>query len=202
MSLTEAFLKRSRALWVKRERDYEAKAKHAHEMHTRREQQLAARATASEPVHATRNSPNQSSRNGIKPRVIVLHSTEGSYESSINWLCNPASQASAHVINSKAGKSTRLVPDAQKAWHVAAANPFTLGLEQEGYASQQVWPEAQLDSAAAWVAYWARKFDIPIVKSTTNGVCRHSDLGAAGGGHQDPGSAYPFDKVLAKARAL
>lgn len=44
MAITEAFLKRSRDLWVKREKDYKAKAAHAHERHKYRAQQLAARA--------------------------------------------------------------------------------------------------------------------------------------------------------------
>jgi murein DD-endopeptidase MepM/ murein hydrolase activator NlpD len=42
MALTEAVLKRSRAAWVKRERNYKQKAQHAHEMHQLREKQLAA----------------------------------------------------------------------------------------------------------------------------------------------------------------
>jgi hypothetical protein len=33
-----------------------------------------------------------------------------------------------------------------------------------------------------------------------HGVCQHVDLGAAGGGHHDCGSAYPFEAVLAMAR--
>jgi N-acetyl-anhydromuramyl-L-alanine amidase AmpD len=162
----------------------------------RREMQLAG-----EPPHDTRISPNQSSRNGVKPRVIVLHSTEGNYEGSIAWLCNRASQASAHVVVASDGRATRLVEDNRKAWHVAADNAYTLGIEQEGYAGQQAWPEVQIEATARWIAYWARKYDIPITSSVSCGVCRHSDLGAAGGGHHDPGRAYPFDRVLALARA-
>jgi murein DD-endopeptidase MepM/ murein hydrolase activator NlpD len=41
MGLTATFLKRSRDLWVKRERDYKAKAAHAHQMHQQRDKQLA-----------------------------------------------------------------------------------------------------------------------------------------------------------------
>lgn len=173
----------------------------ATEMVARREQQLAKLKSGSEPKHATRLTPNRSARNGVKPRVIVLHSTEGAYDGAVSWLCNSASQASAHVVVSKTGESTRLVPDAEKAWHVASDNPFTLGIEQEGFAAQASWPDAQLETTAAWIAYWARKYDIPIVHSVTHGVCQHSDLGAAGGGHHDCGPAYPFDRVLLMARA-
>ena len=153
-----------------------------------------------EPKHSTRRSPNQSSRGGVKPRVIVLHSTEGGYQGSIAWLCNPAAQASAHIVIGKDGSTTRLVEDAAKAWHVANDNPFTLGIEQEGKASQSSWPAAQLRETAKWIAWWSKKYGIPITHSTSKGVCRHSDLGAAGGGHHDPGKAYPLAKVLSMAR--
>ena len=46
MALTETFLRRSRARWVKKERDYRKKAEHAHGMHKRRERELAAIAAA------------------------------------------------------------------------------------------------------------------------------------------------------------
>lgn len=148
----------------------------------------------------THNSPNQSSRHGSSIRVIVLHATEGAFDGAVSWLCNPQAQASAHLVISKTGRVARLVPDAAKAWHVAADNPFTLGIEQEGFSSQARWPEAQLQAVASWVAYWARTYDIPLVHSTEHGVCRHMDLGATGGGHGDPGDNYPFDHILDLAR--
>lgn len=159
-------------------------------------------ATISEPAHSTRTTSNKSSRNGTRIKVIVLHATEGSYDGAVSWLCSPQSNASAHLVISKTGNTTRLVADADKAWHVAADNPFTLGIEQEGYTSQTSWPDAQLREVAQWVAFWAHKYDIPITHSTTAGVCRHSDLGQHGGGHGDPGAGYPLDRVLAMARAL
>jgi hypothetical protein len=41
MAMSEQALKKSRALWVSREKDYKSKAAHAHEMHQLREKQLA-----------------------------------------------------------------------------------------------------------------------------------------------------------------
>jgi murein DD-endopeptidase MepM/ murein hydrolase activator NlpD len=46
LAITETFLRRSRALWVKREKEYKRKAEHAHQMHKRRERQLAELAQA------------------------------------------------------------------------------------------------------------------------------------------------------------
>jgi N-acetyl-anhydromuramyl-L-alanine amidase AmpD len=166
-----------------------------------RRQQLAGM-TVKQPPAVVRNSPNQSSRNGSPIRRIVLHSTEGNYGGAVMWLTNPKSQASAHIVISATGQTTRLVPDDRKAWHVASDNPDSLGIEQEGFASQDAWPEAQLQATARWIAWWSKKYGIPITHSATRGVCLHSDLGQAGGGHHDPGAAYPLERVLNMARSL
>ena len=81
-------------------------------------------------------------------------------------------------------------------------NSKALGIEQIGYATQTSWPDAQLRTVAQYVAYWSQKYDIPLVQSTTRGVCQHKDLGAAGGGHTDCGPSYPFDRVLKMAREM
>jgi len=161
---------------------------------------LARHANAAPIVDETHDSPNQSSRRGVTPSIIVLHATEGGFDGAVSWLCNPQAQASAHLVISKAGRIARLVPDAAKAWHVASFNSQALGIEQEGFTAQTAWPEAQLQAVASWVAYWARTYNIPLTHSTTHGVCRHMDLGQAGGGHGDPGDNYPFEHVLELAR--
>jgi N-acetyl-anhydromuramyl-L-alanine amidase AmpD len=167
----------------------------------RRKDQLA-ELVIRQPPATVRESPNQSSRNGSPIRRIVLHSTEGNYDGAVSWLCNPQARASAHIVVGARGQTTRLVPDARKAWHVAADNPDTLGIEQEGYASQTAWPDAQLETVAQWLAWWGRKYGIPLEHSTIHGVCRHSDLGAGGGGHHDPGAGYPLARVLEMARRM
>lgn len=150
---------------------------------------------------------NQSSRNGVKPKVIVLHSTEShnrpgtsDLESIASWFNNPAAGSSSHVVNDAEGFSAQLVPDSRKAWTQAAYNPQSLSVEQIGFASQSSWPLAQLRNTAKYIAYWSKKYGIPITSSTTHGVTLHSRLGAAGGGHHDPGNNYPFERVLELAR--
>lgn len=152
---------------------------------------------------------NQSSRRGLKPRIIVLHTTEGhnrpgltDLNGLVRFFDNPASQASSHVANDAEGNDARLVPDESKAWTQAAFNAVALSIEQIGFASQTTWPEEQLRNTASWIAHWSRRWDIPLVRSTTRGICQHIDLGAAGGGHHDCGSAYPFDRVIALARGM
>lgn len=157
----------------------------------------------------TANVRNQSSRRGLKPRIIVLHSTEGhnrpgltDLQGLVRFFDSPSSQASSHVANDAEGNDARMVPDEAKAWTQAAFNAVALSIEQIGFASQTTWPAAQLRNTASWIAHWSERWDIPLVRSTTLGICQHVDLGAAGGGHHDCGSAYPLDRVIALARQI
>jgi len=62
-------------------------------------------------------SPNRyNGRNGWKPDMIVCHITEGSYSGAVSWLCNPASEASAHFVVAQDGRITQLVPLTDSAW--------------------------------------------------------------------------------------
>lgn len=165
-------------------------------------------------VH-TQQSPNASSRGGVKPKLIVVHSTEsdninGSSRDLVNmagYLSRASVQASSHVIIDADGNSARLVADGEKAWTQANLNPHCLSIEQIGRASQKSWTRDELREAARWIAFWSKKWGIPIRKGKTSGttvlrsgVVRHSDLGAAGGSHHDPGPGYPLESVLNLAK--
>ncbi len=159
---------------------------------------------------------NQSARDGAKPKLIVLHSTEGwNYEGTADlkglasWFDTPAAQASSHVATDADGHSARFVADDARAWHSAAYNAVSLGIEQVGHASQQTWDEAELKETARWIAKWSLRHDIPIQHGRASngkvrraGVVLHSELGAEGGGHSDPGRGYPMGKVLDLAREV
>lgn len=165
-------------------------------------------------VHVRRRSPNQSSRNGVKPRLIVPHSTEGTNVKGDadliglgSFFASPAVEVSSQVATDADGHSARYVEDAEKAWHCAAYNSLALGIEQVGRAAQTSWSDAQVDETARWVAFWSHKFGIPIQRAKVSGgkvvkagVIMHSELGALGGGHHDPGTSYPIEKLLVRAK--
>lgn len=160
-----------------------------------------------------RNVRNQSGRNGDRPDLIVIHTTEShnrpgtsDLQSIADWFDNASSQASSHVLVDADGTSARLVSDEMKAWTQASYNPRCLSIEQIGFASttRAGWltQRKELRETARWIAYWSRKHGIPIrrVRPTRTGVIGHQGLGAGGGGHHDPGENYPWGYVLAKAR--
>lgn len=145
------------------------------------------------------------------PRLIVLHDTEGGTPPTVvNTLLGRA--YGVHWITGQRGGIIRGNPANAELWHVAYYNPEALGIEQCGWAS--LTPEEWLARssqllAAAWiVAYEAQRHGIPLVYvsahdvSWRSGVTSHAALGVAGGGHRDPGAAYPFPHVLGMARSI
>jgi len=90
---------------------------------------------------------------GVIGRIqgIVLHSTEGNFPGCAYWLCNPAAQASAHYIVTRAGELYRLVPDQHVAWHAGHSwgNNHTIGIEIEHIEGQD-YPAVQM-AAVEWL---------------------------------------------------
>lgn len=104
-----------------------------------------------------KTSPNHFSRSGWKPDMIVCHIAEGTYDGTIGWLCNPASQTSAHFVVGRDGRAAQLVPLSEAAWcngtsteandnryygkstleavrsRRTNANLYTVSIEHEGY---------------------------------------------------------------------
>lgn len=159
-------------------------------------------------------SPNQSSRGGARIGLITLHSTQGSnvngtadLRGCAGFLCRPTVEASSHVITDADGHSARLVADDRKAWTQAAYNPYCLSIEQIGFAEATHWARDEIRETARWIARWSKMHNIPIRVGAAagglvvrTGVVTHKQLGLLGGGHVDPGDAYPMDACLKLAR--
>ena len=146
------------------------------------------------PKLAWRESPNVSERSpGIVPYLIVIHRPVGRYHGSADWLCNPRSQASAHVLTEGNGtgvdEATQLVPWHMKAWHAATFNSASYGIEVDDDAWNSN-DEGAFLTAARVAAFLCHKTGIPAEQSKNPlwepGIVRHFDLGRAGGGHTDP----------------
>lgn len=97
---------------------------------------------------------NYSSRNGVLISAVTIHTVQGTYAGCISWFQNCAASVSAHyVLRSSDGQVTQMVYESQKAWHVGSENPYTIGLEHEGYVSNPAWyTTAMYTSSAALVA--------------------------------------------------
>lgn len=151
-------------------------------------------ASVSLPPLAYVHSPNQSTRLGVRPFLIVMHRPVGAYGPSISWLCDPRAQASAHWISEGNGTgvdvATQLVPWDMKAWACEAFNGISYNLEVD----DDAWSGADWGAfytAARVAAFLCARTGIPATSAESNphnkhGIVRHAALGLAGGGHTDP----------------
>jgi N-acetyl-anhydromuramyl-L-alanine amidase AmpD len=96
---------------------------------------------------------NYSSRSGTAVSAVTIHTVQGSYAGCISWFQNCSASVSAHyVLRSSDGQVTQMVLESSKAWHVGSHNPYTIGLEHEGYISTASWyTTAMYNSSAALV---------------------------------------------------
>ena len=75
----------------------------------------------------------------MTPKILVLHDTAGRLngDSSVSWLTNKTANASAHLVVSRDGRVTQLVPFNVIAWHAGVSkyedrksvNSFGIGIE-------------------------------------------------------------------------
>lgn len=78
------------------------------------------------PIVADRliRSPNHGARSGLGISLIILHATadNGNELGAEAWMCNPTSQASAHLHIRRDGSVTRHVDDKRRAWHAGVSS--------------------------------------------------------------------------------
>lgn len=138
---------------------------------------------------------------------LVIHAMIGSYAGSIQWFKNYKAQVSAHYCVSKTGQVTQMVKDEDTAWHVANANPFSIGIELEDLSwgisptgkkfektcmNDPSWYTlSELDTTAELAAELCTKHQIPV-----GNIIGHNDpiLKRYKNNHSDPGPYFPMDK--------
>ena len=149
-------------------------------------------------------SPNFSSREGRMIIAIVDHITAGAFPGCLDWLKNPASQASAHYIITKLGRIIQLVKEGDKAWHANPANRpswtlydgtnpnlYTIGIEHEGQ-SGDVFTEAQYQSSLFLHKELTLKYGISI---DTDHIIGHYRIDSVNRPNC-PGSGFPWDRLF------
>ena len=126
---------------------------------------------------------------------IVIHDTEGSWSSAINWFRDPRSCCSAHyTIRSSDGFIGQSVREKDIAYHAGnwSYNTTSIGIEHEGYASTpKYFTDTMYRSSARLSAYLAKKYRIPIDRSHIIG---HVEV--PGATHTDPGKYWDWPKYM------
>lgn len=126
---------------------------------------------------------------------IIIHVTQGSWSSAINWFQNSSAQVSAHyTVRSSDGFVGQSVHEKDIAWHAGnwPYNQTSIGIEHEGYVSDPKWfTNAMYHSSAKLSAYLCNKYKIPIDRSHIIG---HNEVPYAT--HTDPGGYWDWTKYM------
>lgn len=143
------------------------------------------------------SSSNYSARSGRTIDRIVIHTIEGSEAGCISWFKNPAARVSAHYVVSYAGRITQMVADKDVAWHAgnSSYNARSIGIENEGYAGQNRWTDAQYAALAELVAGLCDRYGIPKDRSHVIG---HKEV--PNQSHWDPGPSFDWTRFMALVR--
>lgn len=142
--------------------------------------------------------PNRRKRpQGETVRLILLHSTIGSFKGAVSWLMNPASGVSSHFVVSKAGTVRKLAPMSDYTFHAGRSewkgkknvNYFSLGVEMEHFDRPgEVWPQVQIEAVAGICRELVKVYGwLPIVG--------HRDICIPKGRKSDPRD-FPYQKLI------
>ncbi|PJE94437.1 N-acetylmuramoyl-L-alanine amidase [Streptomyces carminius] len=128
---------------------------------------------------------------------VVVHVTQGTYAGTISWFRNPEAEVSAHyVVRSSDGEVTQTVRDRDTAWHARSGNPYSVGIEHEGYVDDPAWfTDAMYRSSAALTRHLTDRYDIPRDRAHIVG---HHEV--PGNTHTDPGPNWDWNRYMRLVR--
>lgn len=126
-------------------------------------------------------------------RTIVIHETDGSWTSAVNWFRDPRARVSSHyLVRAGGGGIIQFVAESDTAYHARNANPWSIGIEHEFSPRQGIWhTDAQYRSSAALVCAIARRYGIPLDREHIVG---HNELPDAT--HGDPGATWNWNYYM------
>ncbi len=132
-----------------------------------------------------------------KIEYIVIHDTEGYWDTAMDLVRDPTYVSWHYTIRSADGQIAQHVPTKDVAWHAGNwyVNAKSVGIEHEGFAAKGTWyTEAMYRTSAKLVGYLARKYDIPLDRAHILG---HDNVpgtipSTIKGMHWDPGPYWDW----------
>jgi hypothetical protein len=146
-----------------------------------------------------------------KIQYIVIHDTEGSYETTLRLAQDPEYVSWQYTMRSVDGHIAQHVKANDVAWHAGNwyVNAKAIGIEHEGFAAQGTWyTESMYRSSAKLVRYLALRLGIPLDRQHIIGHDNVSGTvpSTVSGMHWDPGPywdwSHYFDLLKAPFRGI
>jgi AmpD protein len=147
------------------------------------------------------STPNKS-QSPITPQAIVLHHSSGSYLGGVDWIMNPQSKVSYHVLIARDGRRTVFGDDTARMWHAGKSswlgrpdlNSWSLGVSWEGNTYDDPLEDAAMDSAIEYLAPRMKQWGIPMTR-----VLTHADVAPGRKNDISPADAARFKSKLKAA---
>lgn len=137
-------------------------------------------------------------------KYIVIHDTEGSYQSAINHFQDTTSYVSGnYIIRSSDGAITQMVRNEDVSWGAGDwyVNMHGINIEHEGFAAQgKTWyTEAMYKSSATLVRYLANKYHLPLDREHIIGHDNVPTISPSrmSGQHWDTGPYWDWNHYMA-----
>jgi hypothetical protein len=144
------------------------------------------------------------SRPGSNPiNKIILHITQGSWSSAINWFNDSRAGVSAHyTVRSSDGFIGQSVEEKNIGYHAGnwPVNQTSIGIEHEGFGNDRKWMTTALyNSSTQLSAYLVKKYNIPIqhaANGSQRGFLFHRQVTST----QCPGQYFDMARYLRLVR--
>jgi N-acetyl-anhydromuramyl-L-alanine amidase AmpD len=149
------------------------------------------------------STPNKQA-NCICPEAIIMHHSDGSYLGGVEWIADPVSKVSYHVLIARDGRRTVFCNDTDRAWHAGVSswqgrrdcNSWSLGVSWEGNTYTTPLGEDAMASAIEYIVPRMKKWHIPL-----DMILTHQQVAPKRKNDISPGDAARFKSRLKEALA-
>lgn len=144
---------------------------------------------------------------GPKVDYIVIHDTEGSWDTSLQLVQDPTYLGWHYTVRSSDGLIAQHIATKNVGWHAGNwyINAHSIGIEHEGFAAQGAtwYSESLYRNSARLVRYLAKKWNIPLDRAHIIGHDNVPGINAANVAsmHWDPGPYWNWEHYFDLLRA-
>jgi hypothetical protein len=130
--------------------------------------------------------------------MVIVHVTQGSFDSAVKAFQDPGHQAAAHYIVGQDGHITQMIRELDVAYHAGnrAYNERSVGIEHEGFVDRpEHFTDAMYAASARLTAGICARYEIPVDRDHIIG---HVEV--PGTDHTDPGPHWDWPRYLKLVR--
>ncbi|MCD7444904.1 N-acetylmuramoyl-L-alanine amidase [Streptomyces lincolnensis] len=130
--------------------------------------------------------------------MVIIHVTQGSFDSAVKVFQDPGHGAAAHYIVRKDGHIAQMIRELDVAYHAGNRdyNERSVGIEHEGFVDKpEDFTDEMYEASARLAARICARYDIPVDREHIIG---HVEV--PGTDHTDPGEDWDWDRYMKLVR--